>query len=360
MLAKIYSTRGQHERAALKIREALAIDPRNGEVFRDYLDVLEAANTRVMWQQLQAEVERALAADPNLAKTGWWIYVKRASALAHTGHKTEAMADFVKAMEIAQAEAGASQDVLISIIEKIRETLGNESAIVRAQQLAEAGGPGATRWKVVLAYLYLQAADNKQALSTIEEAMKDVEKLDERNRLTAFNIAGNVYMSVGKYPEAREAYEKLLAKDPDDLGALNNMACILAEHIPTPDIPKALEYGQRALKVMSSHNRTDAGVLDTVGWMNVLAGGKHLDDGIDYLNSSLKAGELAEAHYHLGEAYLLKKLPANAKSTLTRANEMLQERADKKQEMDEALKKRIDDALSRAEKAMMETRAGAP
>jgi ElaB/YqjD/DUF883 family membrane-anchored ribosome-binding protein len=66
---------------------------------------------------------------------------------------------------------------------------------------------------------------------------------------------------------------------------------------------------------------------------------------------------MAEAHYHLGEAYLLKKLPVNAKSSLTRANDMLQEKADKNQPVDEALKKRIADALGRAEKAMMETRA---
>jgi tetratricopeptide (TPR) repeat protein len=267
------------------------------------------------------------------------------------------MADFMKSMEIVLADKDASQDVMISIIEKIRETLGNESAITRVLQMVETPGPGATRWKVVLAYLYLQAGDNPQALTTIKEAMQDLDKLDERNQLTAFNIAGNVYMTLGKYAEARDAYEKLLAKDPDDLGALNNVACILAEHVATPDIPKALEYSQRALKTMSQHNRTDAGVLDTVGWMNVLAGGKHLDDGIDYLNSSLKAGELAEAHYHLGEAYLLKKLPANAKSSLNRANEMLQEKADKKQQVDEALKKRIDDALARAEKALTEPRA---
>ena len=111
---------------------------------------------------------------------------------------------------------------------------------------------------------------------------------------------------------------------------------------------------------MNQRNVQDASVLDTVGWMNVLAGENDLDDGIDYLNNSLKAGEMAEAHYHLGEAYLLKKLPTNAKSSLTRASEMIQEKAEKKQDVDENLKKRVDEALGRAEKALMETRAGVP
>ena len=357
MLAKMYSTRALHERAALKIREALAIDPRNGEVFRDYLDILEAGK---MWAQLQAEIERAFAGDPNLAKTGWWVYVKRAVALSNTGHKSEGMSDFVKAMEIVQADKNASQDVLISIIEKIRATLGNESAIERALMLAQRGGPEAPRWKVVVAYLYLQAGENGQALASIEDALKVIGKLDERNALTAYSVAGNIYMATGKYPEAEQVYDKLLEKDPSDLGALNNMACILAEHVAKPDIGKALEYGQRALKVMNQRDVQDASVLDTVGWMNVLAGGKRVDDGIDYLNNSLKAGEMAEAHYHLGEAYLLKKLPTNAKSSLTRASEMIQEKAEKKQVVDENLKKRVDEALGRAEKALMETRAGVP
>ena len=113
--------------------------------------------------QLQAEVERAFAGDPNLAKTGWWVYVKRAVALSNTGHKSEGMSDFVKAMEIVQADKNASQDVLISIIEKIRATLGNESAIEPSADAGTAGRAEAPRWKVVVAYLYLQAGENGQA-----------------------------------------------------------------------------------------------------------------------------------------------------------------------------------------------------
>jgi hypothetical protein len=100
-------------------------------------------------------------------------------------------------------------------------------------------------------------------------------------------------------------------------------------------------------------------VLDTVGWMNVLAGGPKLDAGIDYLNNSIKINEIAEAQYHLGEAYLKKNLPEPAKRSLSRANEMLQERIDKKQAIDEGLKKRIEEASARADKALSE-RAAAP
>jgi tetratricopeptide (TPR) repeat protein len=358
MLAKMYSARAMHDRAALKIREALTLDPSNGELFRDYLDILEAGR---MWPQLLAETDRVFAADKNLAETGWWVHVKRAVALANLDRKQEAMATFVKAMDIVQADKKADQDVLIAIIDKIRMTLDNDRAITRAMMLAnDKTSPQAGLWKVVLAYLYLQGGDNVNAESQIEEARKQSAAMEEKNLITCLSVAGNIYMANAHYDKARSVYEELLTKRPDDLGALNNLACVFAEHSATPDLPKALEYSQRALTVMNQRNNQDASVLDTVGWMNVLAGGPKLDLGIDYLTSSIKVNEIAEAQYHLGEAYLKKNLPEPAKRSLSRASEILQERIDKKQGIDEGLKKRIEEASARADKALLDLRAAAP
>ena len=357
MLAKMYSARAMHERAALKIREALVLDPSNGELFRDYLDILEAGR---MWPQLLAETDRVFAADKNLEAKGWWVHVKRAVALANTDRKQEAITTFVKAMDIVQADKTSDQDVLIAIIDKIRMTLDNERAIARATMLATGKTPEAGLWKVVLAYLYLQGGDNAKAETQIEEARAQQGVMEEKNVITCLSVAGNIYMANAHYDKARAVYEELLAKRPDDLGALNNLACVFAEHSATPDLPKALEYSQRALMVMNKRNNPDANVLDTVGWMNVLAGGPKLDAGIDYLENSIKVNEIAEAQYHLGEAYLKKNLPEPAKRSLTRANEILQERIEKKQGIDENLKKKIDEATARADKALSDLRASAP
>ncbi|MDB5319526.1 MAG: hypothetical protein JWN40_1157 [Phycisphaerales bacterium] len=357
MQAKMYSVRGMHDRAAVKIRDALAVDATNGELLRDYLDILEGGR---MWPQLLTEVDRVLAADKGIAEKGWWVYVKRAVALSNMDRKQEAMADFVKSMDIVQADKEGNQDVLIAIIDKIRMTLDSERAIARATMLASEKKPEATRWKVVLAYLYLQSGDNANAELKIEEVRNMKSGLDEQNAVTALSVAGNIYMANAHYDKARAVYEELLTKRPEDLGALNNLACIVAEHSATPDLPKALEYSQRALTAMNQRSNQDPNVLDTVGWMNVLAGGVKINVGIDYLISSLKIGEIAEAHYHLGEAYLKKNLPDSAKNSLTRAKEMIQEKIDKKQGYDENLKKRVEEALVRAEKALVELRAAAP
>jgi len=353
----MYSARNMHDRAALKIREALAMEPTNGELLRDYLDILEAGR---MWPQLLAETERVLGVDKNLAATGWWVHVKRAVALSNVDRKQEAMAAFVKAMDIVQADKKGDQEVLIAIIDKIRMTLDNDRAIVRATMLASEKKPEAALWKVVLAYLYLQGGDNVKAETQIEEARAQSSLLEEKNLITCLSVAGNIYMANAHYDKARAVYEELLLKRPDDLGALNNLACVYAEHSTPTDLPKALQYSQRALTVMNQRNSPDASVLDTIGWMNVLAGGAKLDAGIDFLVNSIKVNEIAEAQYHLGEAYLKKNLPEPAKRSLSRAGEMLQERIDKKLGIDEGLKKRIEEASARADKALQDLRAAAP
>jgi hypothetical protein len=98
-------------------------------------------------------------------------------------------------------------------------------------------------------------------------------------------------------------------------------------------------------------------VLDTLGWVSVLSGGQNLDLGIDHLKNSINAGEIPEAHYHLGEAYMKKNFPDGAKRSFQRASELL---AEKKGPVDEGLKQKIEGALMRVEKALLEPRAGTP
>jgi tetratricopeptide (TPR) repeat protein len=163
--------------------------------------------------------------------------------------------------------------------------------------------------------------------------------------------------------KARQAYEELLTKSPDDLGALNNLANMLAEHVQPPDFTKALQYAQRAYDVMSRRNTdpaTAANLLDTIGWVNVLAGGSNVDRGIEHLNSSLRASEMPEAQYHLGVALLRKNDPVAAKRSLVRAGEILQGKSESGQEYDKSLKGKVDEALAQAEKALFAPRAGTP
>lgn len=365
MQAEMFKKRGMHQRAVEEIRAAMALDnqnaqtikdyPRNGELVRAYFDILEAGK---FYDQLLTDTNGLFATDKSIVDTGWWVYVKRAVAQRNLGKPREAMADFTKALDIAQADKNPSQDVLIAIIDKIREVMSNDAAIDRVNALANsAKGPQAVRWKIVLAYLYFQNNDIKRAVETIEDARTQFAQLDERNQMTLLNIAGTIYMLSNQYDKARPVYEELLAKRPDDMGALNNLAMIMAEHVQPPNLPKALEYSQRAYDVMVKKNVVEPNVLDTLGWISVLSGGPAIDTGIDHLKNSINAGEIAEAQYHLGEAYLKKNFADGAKQSFQRASQLL---AEKKGPVDEGLKQKVESGLQRVEKALLEPRAGTP
>jgi hypothetical protein len=121
-------------------------------------------------------------------------------------------------------------------------------------------------------------------------------------------------------------------------------------------MPKAMEYAQRAYDAMVKRNIVEPNVLDTLGWVNVLAGGQqNVDRGIEHLTNSIKAGEMAEAHYHLGEAYMKKNFPDGAKRSYTRAKELIEE---KQGPVAEGLRQNLEKALLRVEKALLEPRAG--
>ena len=364
MLAKLWSARGMHDKATIKIREALdaetarvnALPPaqrlaasQNGEILRDYLDILETAKN---WPLLLEEVKRVFEADPKVANTGWMFYIKRAVAKRNTGAPREALADFEKAMQIVEADKTSNQDTLIFVIDKLRQTLSAQDAIDRVTTLVGKGGPQATRWKVVLARLHFINKDYANAARFIEEARAETANLDENQQMFALNVAGTIYMMSGDFPKARSAYEQLLAKRSEDLAGLNNLAFIMAEHMEPPDVTKALSYSQRAFDVMTKNNMLDPNVLDTYGWINVLSGGAKLDIGIDKLSQSISAGELPEAYYHMGEALIKKNLPDIAKTNFTRASELLQAKVNANEAVDDSLRQKVDKALQNVDKVL--------
>ena len=77
MTAKMMSARGQHEAAVMKLRDGLTsarTDAERGDMVRDYLDVLENAG---YWQLLVDEVDNLFKTSPQVAKDGWWAYLKK-------------------------------------------------------------------------------------------------------------------------------------------------------------------------------------------------------------------------------------------------------------------------------------------
>jgi tetratricopeptide (TPR) repeat protein len=181
-----------------------------------------------------------------------------------------------------------------------------------------------------------------------------------KDKLTTLNVAGTIYMMNSEYDRARGAYEDILKLKPDDMAAMNNVACMLAEYGSSADPKKALEYSTRAYDLMLSRNLSDPNLLDTHGWVHVLCGGPNVDVGIEFLNDAIRSGDLPEAHFHMGEAMLRKKLPEDAAKSFARASEILEERERKGQPVDQKLRQRIDESAYKAEAAIKAARITGP
>jgi tetratricopeptide (TPR) repeat protein len=350
--AQMWVTRNQPEKALARIREAIALSQGQSQrtlpLMQDYLSILARLKK---YQQLQAECDELLKS-PELAKSSWWIYQMRAIALSFTeGKRPDALNDFDKALAIA-AEISNS-DATAVIIQTIVDTIGLDPAIERCEREANKGD---NHWRVILTYLYFSKKDYAKAEATIEAVLAAPQKLKPEEVEPAYSVAGSVYMLTGKYDKADAMYQKILKTRPEDIMALNNLACLWADLLDKPDPAKALTYSNRAMEIIQAHNITDPNSLDTHGW--VLTCNDRADEAISYLQASVDSHATVDAHYHLGIALMKKNLAIEAQQHLEKARKMLDDRKNKGQLVDAKLEAHLNDAIVKV-KQMINGGAGA-
>src|SRR5439155_11358179 len=148
----------------------------------------------------------------------WWIYQLRGVAFSRTNQKEKAQAEFESA--IATELAQKNDDVGTEIVQTMAVEMGPDDALARIGDRAKTDN----RWRLVAAILYQVKRDIPNATKMIEMALADEQKLDPRRKLAIFRTASVLYMTSGKYEKAIEMNKKILDADPNDLGALNNLA----------------------------------------------------------------------------------------------------------------------------------------
>jgi hypothetical protein len=135
---------------------------------------------------------------------------------------------------------------------------------------------------------------------------------------------------------------------PNDLTALNNMACLLSDMMGRPD--EGLKYSTRAYQIMQSTNTREPSIMDTHGWLLTLAG--HVDDGIALLQNVADSSPIVDARYHLAEAYIKKAFPEEAKKQLELASAMIKKMEQEGRPFDPSLKPKIDNAMLRVQEML--------
>lgn len=127
--------------------------------------------------------------------------------------------------------------------------------------------------------------------------------------VVARSYMGDVFVRQGNAKGAEEQYQAVLQVQPDNPGALNNLAVLYQK---TND-PRAEEMARHAYKLAPENPQ----IMDTLGW--ILAGKGDVKEGLDLLQ---KAATLApgapDIHYHYAAALAKSGDKAKAKDELTK------------------------------------------
>jgi tetratricopeptide (TPR) repeat protein len=334
--ARMWSARNDTQRAIKVIQEVAQAAPQNLGVVQTLLEILNKGK----------QYREVIRVTDNLNKTSptiWWSYQARGIAKARMDDKDGALTEFQQAMKVAE---DANNDFATQmVVANLAQELGSAAALRRVEEKAKAGD---NRWRMVAAKLLHMQADYVGALRYVQQILDDP-KLAAKERVSVMQLAGELYcnQSPPDFARALDVFKKLVAEDPENVAALNNLAAVMT--MPgSPSRPEeALQYSEKAYNLMSRGGAVpDPAVLDTHGSILVQVG--RVDEGIGLLQAAIERKPIPDAYYHLGDALLRQSKPDDAETALRRARDLIAQAERDKQPVDPTLRQRVEEALIRA------------
>jgi tetratricopeptide (TPR) repeat protein len=293
-LAEAYLAQQRPDRALEVYQRMERLFAKNSEIPRliglVYAQAHDATNAR-------AAYEKSLALGPDYLPTlqnitDLDIFQKR-FAEAHA-RLTEVMAKNPKAAEPMLLQG--------KIYSYEGETNQAASAFSKAIELnPELPGP-----YMALARLYFESHQEQQALDRLTALVA------RTNDLSALQEIGEIHQAGKRYEKARDAYEKILAINPNFTPALNNLAYVDSEFLGNVD--KALQLAETARNLHPS----DPNTTDTLGW--IVFKKRQYAHALSLIQESAeKQPNDPEVQMHLGMAYYMMEEEKPARIHLQRA-----------------------------------------
>jgi uncharacterized protein (TIGR03790 family) len=156
----------------------------------------------------------------------------------------------------------------------------------------------------------LARGDEAGATQAFEAAVTAEPRLDGSSR----TLAG-LYEKEGRYDRAVEVYRKVLANNPNDVVALNNLAFLLAERLKSPT--DALPLAERAYTLATGAPL----ITDTYGWLLHLTGKN--DQALPIMQQAIAgAPRHGEVRFHYAAVLLATGDVAAAQRELAKALEL--------------------------------------
>jgi len=198
------------------------------------------------------------------------------------------------------------------LLARVLIACGDTNQAVSTLQKTIALSPDSQPAYLMLAQLYAAANENQKALADLSIALAKNPK--DGNALL---LMGLTYTAEKKYEDARDAYEKLLALAPNNVVALNNLACLYSQNLGQLD--KGYQLARHARDLAP----TDPSTADTLGWI-LYQQGQYSSALSLLLQSAGKMDAEPEIQFHLGMTYYAMGDEANARTIFHRVLQLSQ------------------------------------
>lgn len=367
LLAQAYALTGSSELAENSFRQALSVNPTNPQAALSVASVLMRGNDLDRTEQVLVRALEGNPSNENLLQAlaqirilkRDWAGTQQAieeldekTALTHLltaqmyqglNDNTLAIAEYESALKLDPSLTRALQQIMAIYFQQ-----GQKEEIVTFLNQHIENNPDLNNGYLVLADFYRMDENLPEAIATIDRALaKDDEwtagyslkanlhylnnepdvaivafenglsKAPEDNQL-AMQLA-STYESKKEYAQARDLYEKVIARDPSIDVAANNLASLLTDQFESP------ENLQRALTLSSRFRDSEQPYFaDTFGWVNYKMG--NYEDARPALETAASSEQsIALFHYHLGRVYVALNMPEEAQQSFERAQRMATE-----------------------------------
>jgi len=295
LLAEAYRVQGTPDSAIETYHELENSYPNSPQVpvllGRLYFQQDQRANSR-------AEFEKALKLQPDYLPA-----VEQLVDLDLAEKEYNAAFQQVQQLVVKNPNGALLQLLLGTTLAAQGETNQAESALSKAINLQ----PDSQAAYLLLAQLYDQSGQNQKALDELQVALAK-----DPNDIAVLMLKGIIYNSENDYDDARDAYQNVLAIAPANGMALNNLACIYADHLNQLD--KAYPLARQARDLAP----TDPYITDTLGWI-LYRRGEYTPALVLLRQSADKLSTLPEVQFHLGMACYMAGYETEAATALQQA-----------------------------------------
>lgn len=335
VLAQMYHENGQSAKALASVEQVVELEPLNDQALRAGVEIISSGNLSQSPQDWLAQVAADVpAARPNATALRAMLYrdagnLKQAAELMsdYQGEETDYTRQVTslvyrdRARQLAGAgEFDTARELLSAALEDFPTSLtlsldlvkldlaqeqleqarvlvedleqrhpGNPEVAVMSARVTQATAGAAAAYRELRAAWneqphsemagLLLALAREQAPEAVPEILQQWERAAPENRGRLLFMAEE-YQREGDEAAAITAYERLLANNPNDAIALNNLAWMLKNR----DLDRALTLAQKAAELQPN----SAAILDTYGWLLHLSG-----DRAAALRQLERAAELA-------------------------------------------------------------------